>query len=79
MQIYINIFDNLLLNRDFMRFIVLTIKKENILSFKRTKQKKNVFLHFVSLRIFNEQSLFKKYYFLIVYQPLNKTFLDFRC
>lgn len=78
MQIYINIFDNLLLNRDFMLFIVLTNKKENILSFKRTKQKKNVFLHFISLRIFNEQSLFKKYYFLIVYQPFNKTILDFR-
>jgi len=54
MQNYINIFDNLLLNRDFMLFIVLTNKKENILSFKRTKQKKNVFLHFISLRIFNE-------------------------
>lgn len=40
MQIYINIFDNLLLNRDFMLFIVLTNKKENILSFKETKQKK---------------------------------------
>ena len=78
MQNYINIFDNLLLNRDFMLFIVLTNKKENILSFKRTKQKKNVFLHFISLMIFNEQSLFKKYYFLIVYQPFNKTILDFR-
>ncbi len=47
MQIYINIFYNLLLNRDFMLFIALTIKKENIPKFRPIKQKKNVFLHFI--------------------------------